>query len=63
MTPIDPKDIMILRLQRNPEFEKYIMDEYNGDISFLYNRGETVHKCHKNYIHIKNFFLHITGRK
>jgi hypothetical protein len=62
MTPIDPKDIVILRLQRNPEFEKYIMDEYNGDISFLYDRGETVHKC-RNNMRIKNFFLYITGRK
>ena len=61
MTPIDPKDILILRSHRNAELEKYIMDEYNGDRSFLYNRRETVNKRRKD--HIKNFFLYIIGRK
>jgi hypothetical protein len=63
MIPTDPKDILILRSHRNTELEKYIMDEYNGDISFLYNKREPNHKSRKNHLHIKNFFLYITGRK
>ena len=63
MTPIDPKDIWILRPHRNIELEKYIIDEYNGDISFLYNKKEPNHKSRKNHLYIRNFFLYITGRK
>ncbi len=63
MIPIDPKDIQTLRPQRNAELEKYIIDECNGDISFLYHRKKIVHDCQKSRMHIKNFFLYITGRK
>ncbi len=63
MIPIDPKDIRILKQNRNTEFEKFIMDEYNGDISFLYTKNESGNKCLKKCTHITNFFLYIIGRK
>ena len=61
MTPIDPKDIWIERLNRNAELEKYILDEYKGDISFLFNRKEPEHKLMNKYIRLKKVLLYITG--
>ncbi|WMT51896.1 MAG: hypothetical protein RE471_03210 [Ferroplasma sp.] len=63
MMPIDPRDIWLLRPQRNADLEKYIIDEYKGDISFLYNRGETADNRLKHPMLIRRFFLYIKGRK